>query len=216
MGGNTGDNLHRVVSSPDSNRGGSMGCNLHRSRTTLPNLGIVDPQIDFAVVFSKVTPHGLQIIGGHGEEQDGNYYTQEDDYGINMQTTHHSNVEDTPGGSNVANSHGSQLPLIHRNGKGFVDHSIHGYIAKMACDCLDRAWPTYKSIPHEVFKQWFARFMTRYRLYSQEEGDIFDCFENVLKERFRDRMGDVKKTSARMERKAGHTIHEINDSYKIL
>ncbi|CAH1434599.1 unnamed protein product, partial [Lactuca virosa] len=29
-------------------------------------------------------------------------------------------------------------------------------------------------------------------------------------------MGAVKKTSARMARKAGHAIHEINDSYQIL
>ncbi|CAH1428436.1 unnamed protein product [Lactuca virosa] len=216
LAGNTGGNLYRVVSSPDSNLRGSMGGNLQRGRTSLPNLGIADPQTNFAAVFSQVTPHGLQMIGGRGEERADNYYTQEDDCGINMQTPRHSNVEDTSGGSNVADSHGSELPLIHRDGKGFADHSIHGYIAEMAWDCLDHAWPRYKSIPREVVKQWFARFKTRYRWNSQEEGDIFDCFESVLKERFRERMGVVKKTSARMARKAGHTIHEINDSYQIL
>ncbi|KAL7607264.1 hypothetical protein Lser_V15G15763 [Lactuca serriola] len=133
-----------------------------------------------------------------------------------MQTPYHSNVEDTSGGSNVADLHGSHFPLIHRDGKGFADHSIHGLIVEMAWDCLDHAWPTYKSIPREVVKQWFARFMTRYRWNSQEEGGIFDCFESVLKVRFRDIMGAFKKTSSRMARKAGHTIHEINDSYQIL
>lgn len=76
LGGNTRGNFHRVVSSSDSNLGGSMGGNLQRGRTYLPNLGNADPQTDFVVVFSQVTPHGLQMIGGRAEEGADNYYTQ--------------------------------------------------------------------------------------------------------------------------------------------
>lgn len=134
VGGTSGGNLHRLVSSPDSSgprrshstlrqvtRPMGTGVAGSNSRGAIdPVTGLTDPLADFAGVFRQITPHGLQMIGGHGEERADDYYSQEDDREQSIHTPRHSDVGGTPGVSDVADSQGSQLPLIHREGLGLV------------------------------------------------------------------------------------------------
>ncbi|KAL4584051.1 hypothetical protein LXL04_008641 [Taraxacum kok-saghyz] len=126
------------------------------------------------------TPHGSQL-DDHGREL-------ADDHEHSIQTPHHSNARGTTSGSDVEDSQDSHLPLITIDGMGFADHTIHGYIGALAFESLDHAWPTFTHIRKEVIDEWFEHFGTRYRWIPEEAEGIRTNFENILAERFRDRM----------------------------
>nr|KAJ0210847.1 hypothetical protein LSAT_V11C400163090 [Lactuca sativa] len=130
-----------------------------------------------------------------------------------VQTPHYSG---THGGSNDADSNGSHRPFITRKGYKFGRQSIHRTILKIFWQSINEPWITFKKIPKEVVTQMFERFRTQYRWDPNEEGMIREGFENMLKDRYRGRMRDVREASVKSARKAGHDIAEINDNFEIL
>ncbi|KAL4583836.1 hypothetical protein LXL04_008421 [Taraxacum kok-saghyz] len=236
-GGTSAGNLHRRVSSPESSgarcshnstttprrhgtaatprRHGTAATPRHVTRPMGTGAARSNSWGDFDPVTSLVdslpdhrvlrhfTPHDFQMIGGHDREH-------------SIQTPHHSNAGGTTSGFDVKDSQDSHLPLITIDGMGFADHTIHGYIGALAFESLDHAWPTFTHIPKEVIDEWFARFGTRYRWIPEEAEGIRTNFENILAERFRDRMSGSKRKSKEMAIQAGHDIREINESFPIL
>ncbi|KAL4581922.1 hypothetical protein LXL04_006456 [Taraxacum kok-saghyz] len=188
-----------------------------------PVTGLADSLPDHGV-FRHFTPHGSQMIGGRGGQRADDYYSQLDDHGRELpddrehsiHTPHYLNAQGTTSGSDVVDFQDFHLPLITLDGMGFADHTIHRYIGALAFESLDHAWPTFTHIPKEVIDEWFARFGTRYRWIPEEAEGIRTNFENILAERFRDRMSGSKRKSKEMAIKAGHDIREINDSFPIL
>ncbi|XP_042751516.2 autonomous transposable element EN-1 mosaic protein [Lactuca sativa] len=111
-------------------------------------------------------------------------------------TPHGSASRDISGdhGSNDGDFDDSSLPIIHKEGDKFGDHSIHNAVIDLFWQSMDDAWPTYKSITEKTRKQMW---------YTTENEAIYTTFNNVLKERYKDRMRDLRKLSARMARRDG-------------
>ncbi|CAH1416669.1 unnamed protein product [Lactuca virosa] len=130
-------------------------------------------------------------------------------------TPHGSASRDISGdhGSNAGDFDDSSLPIIHKEGDKFGDHSIHSAVMDLFWQSMDDAWPTYKSITEKTRKQMFARFRTKYRWYTTENEAIYTTFNNVLKERYRDRMRDLRKLSARMARRDGLPLKKDFSKY---
>ncbi|CAH1443548.1 unnamed protein product [Lactuca virosa] len=67
-------------------------------------------------------------------------------------TPHGSTSRGISGGqdSNVDDFDDSSLPIIHKNGDKFDDHSIHSAIMNLFWQSMDDVWPTYKSITEKT------------------------------------------------------------------
>ncbi|CAI9291240.1 unnamed protein product [Lactuca saligna] len=162
------------------------------------------------VIHSTLNPHGVSIIGGHGKEHADYYYDQ--DFDIDMMRQSSPRVPNTPHtphstghGSTVGASHESTLPFITRNG--------YAAIMNIFWEKLDHPWPVFSKIPLELRRQIFERFRTLYRWSPTEEERIYQGFENILKERYRDRMRDARDASVILAEQGGHHIEDVNESF---
>lgn len=90
--------------------------------------GRVDVVADMAGVFHHTTPHGVEMLGGRGEDHPDDYYYEQRDPNMirgSPQTPHNSGVGASAGlGSNTGESNNSTLPFIKRSGDKLVFLSL--------------------------------------------------------------------------------------------
>ncbi|CAH1445329.1 unnamed protein product [Lactuca virosa] len=100
-------------------------------------------------------------------------------------------------GSNSQGINSQQTDMDDPVADLFDDHSIHNTFIDLFWQSMDDVWRTYKSIMEKTRRQMFVCL----RWYTMENEAIYTTFNNILKDRYRDRMWDLRKLFAKMSRR---------------
>ncbi|KAM0072987.1 putative transposase, Ptta/En/Spm, plant [Helianthus debilis subsp. tardiflorus] len=106
---------------------------------------------------------------------------------------------------------------IERIGETFASYEVHSSITDILLEHLDGPWSTFRMLPKDVLASMFVRFGTKYCWDLESEKNIYDAFRNVVENRYRDTMRDLREKSKEKARDAGHVIgdkHRFDIIYK--